>query len=700
MKKLFKEHFVSYISIMLIPVVILTLYLNTFERMLVKKIALNTYEEKLANASQRIESVILNKNVLASQWFCNNAFSYGSIQNDYSVLQSVFSYLKQSEIEDDSVAQILYLFAEEGFVIASNHTTDYENVGIYSFRDLDGAWAEYSDTVLETEEAAFFPGFRAEISGREKTLIPYVKPGREDGGVGEKVIFLFDAEKLLGDIGTVFGENFENIFMFSGDKLIAAAKEYDKNTAVSFSNLKKSGKTAVFKQKIALFGLNLAITVPTKIVYKDIRRMRMMCAAVFVLCIVMGALMAAQTAKKRLKPFEAVWTKVSDAYPAEDYVPEKWNDAMAHLHGAAEHFSEMNLSYKKMREYMRGLLYRSMLTRDFKIMDGIEVDGFELSGGDDGMYAAMIIGAESAEKCENIEKELGVAGISVFFFKEDDSTIGILNLRSGDDAAETGEAVKRAESEGAGIRIGKFYRGIENLSKSYFEIKGVSDETANVQYPYDKISEFSVLIKKSDFAGANAIVREIVEQYEKELPFFLLKCLIVNLLLSYLKIMEEKKFFKTFSMERYLKDISVIQNAQTTEEFRELLYMSCDEWNECLSKKEDEDRSVIDGIMKYIGDNYADCDFSLKENAEIFGDKSKTYISGMFKEVTGQTMTEYLWKKRFEKAVELIETTELSINEISNRVGYAIPNSFIRKFKAETGVTPNEYRRKSAGGSE
>lgn len=53
--------------------------------------------------------------------------------------------------------------------------------------------------------------------------------------------------------------------------------------------------------------------------------------------------------------------------------------------------------------------------------------------------------------------------------------------------------------------------------------------------------------------------------------------------------------------------------------------------------------------------------------------------------------SDYLWKLRFEKACELLREGQLSIDEISLRVGYLHSSSFRRKFKQETGLSPTEY---------
>jgi len=65
-----------------------------------------------------------------------------------------------------------------------------------------------------------------------------------------------------------------------------------------------------------------------------------------------------------------------------------------------------------------------------------------------------------------------------------------------------------------------------------------------------------------------------------------------------------------------------------------------------------------------------------------------------FKKVTGETPLIYLQKLRIENAKRILESKNLSFNEITWKVGYNDVSSFHKAFKSETGLTPMEYRSK------
>lgn len=78
--------------------------------------------------------------------------------------------------------------------------------------------------------------------------------------------------------------------------------------------------------------------------------------------------------------------------------------------------------------------------------------------------------------------------------------------------------------------------------------------------------------------------------------------------------------------------------------------------------------------------------------------RSEAYISRIFKEVTGESFTQYVRKKRMERAYELLRDTTLQAYMIAQQVGYPDLSNFQKTFKKFYGMTPAECRRKSREG--
>lgn len=74
---------------------------------------------------------------------------------------------------------------------------------------------------------------------------------------------------------------------------------------------------------------------------------------------------------------------------------------------------------------------------------------------------------------------------------------------------------------------------------------------------------------------------------------------------------------------------------------------------------------------------------------------SRGYLSIIFNTVCGKSTKQYIIDYKISLAKQLLEHSNMSIEEIGESVGVLSSGHFSRLFKAESGYTPLEYRRKS-----
>lgn len=77
---------------------------------------------------------------------------------------------------------------------------------------------------------------------------------------------------------------------------------------------------------------------------------------------------------------------------------------------------------------------------------------------------------------------------------------------------------------------------------------------------------------------------------------------------------------------------------------------------------------------------------------------SSSRLRHLFKAETKSPLSQYLASLRIEKAQALLETSSLSVKEISAMVGYAHASHFARDFKKRMGAPPARYRARFHGG--
>lgn len=99
----------------------------------------------------------------------------------------------------------------------------------------------------------------------------------------------------------------------------------------------------------------------------------------------------------------------------------------------------------------------------------------------------------------------------------------------------------------------------------------------------------------------------------------------------------------------------------------------------------------VPAILRYIQSNYQTV--TLAEAARFFN-YSEAHLSRLIKKASGQNFSDIIKTIRLQKSVELLETTDKSISEIAEQMGYTDNSHFHKVFKKNYGVTPIQYRRK------
>ena len=106
------------------------------------------------------------------------------------------------------------------------------------------------------------------------------------------------------------------------------------------------------------------------------------------------------------------------------------------------------------------------------------------------------------------------------------------------------------------------------------------------------------------------------------------------------------------------------------------------------------DVEFFNDINKLIDANLVSGDVS----TSFLADRMCTSVSTLnrrLKNMSGLTATTYIRNRRMLMAKRLLETTNHSVSEIEVQCGFNTSGHFSRVFKAETGLSPLDYRHKA-----
>lgn len=123
---------------------------------------------------------------------------------------------------------------------------------------------------------------------------------------------------------------------------------------------------------------------------------------------------------------------------------------------------------------------------------------------------------------------------------------------------------------------------------------------------------------------------------------------------------------------------------------KELYSLLCNISNDRTVNRENSKTSQIEEAEKFIISNYGK-NISIKEIAAA-AHMSVSYLSKVFKEITGFSPYDYLLRVRLDKAKELLRQTDNSVEIIAYKTGFNSSSNFVYFFKKETGISPLKFR--------
>ena len=109
------------------------------------------------------------------------------------------------------------------------------------------------------------------------------------------------------------------------------------------------------------------------------------------------------------------------------------------------------------------------------------------------------------------------------------------------------------------------------------------------------------------------------------------------------------------------------------------------------SKLSQSDLERIQTVAAYLSDHYA-AEIPMERLTQI-ACMGTTKLKSSFKKVYDCTITEYIQQRRMSQAEYLLTSTDLSIGQIAQTVGYSTSSRFAELFRMSTGLLPGEFRK-------
>ena len=103
------------------------------------------------------------------------------------------------------------------------------------------------------------------------------------------------------------------------------------------------------------------------------------------------------------------------------------------------------------------------------------------------------------------------------------------------------------------------------------------------------------------------------------------------------------------------------------------------------------DQQLVDKATAYVETNISNCDISVETMSEALN-MSRVHLYKRLTAITGQTPSEFIRDIRLRHAERLLRLSQLSVSEVSYKVGINNPRYFSKYFKDKYGMLPSQYK--------
>lgn len=325
-----------------------------------------------------------------------------------------------------------------------------------------------------------------------------------------------------------------------------------------------------------------------------------------------------------------------------------------------------------------GILYRSAVNGTVRKYVKNLVDFYELNM----QTEAMLITSDDqnyVETLERIEKELlAVQAVMQKDYDIDVSFSGSMCRQLGNvyRCLMEARAAMEYETKRNKLLVSWFSRGVANGAEHYCYTLNTEQELTSeiAKGNRHKVKELLTRIWQNNFVK-NACSEEALKKLNRALQATIYRILDSD---------EE--------LEGRLNDTLKNLEIQEQGSMKELFEATCNvvytitEYYE-HGKYANED--LYQNVLLFIDSNYMDNQLSLTLVAGKF-EITEIYLSKFFKQKNGMNFSKYIEELRMKKASELLENNTLSVQKISEMVGYNSAQVFRRVYKKYYGKTPRE----------
>ena len=712
----FYNLFLKMVLILLIP---LTLVMGMFAYA-VEKVVLKDYEvmntqliESITNGidlsvTSQINQAYSLRTLSSLKQLSANLLSKGvETQTAYNELRT----LLLSNMYNELAQTVAVYFPEHDRVVSTDGSVSTAEDFYTRYVGFNGMSSdEFWTFVQGIDDHVYIPAAKATPAFKSRcSMITYVQP-ISLGYVKPRAYYIaFITESTLCDrvLGNFEGNAQFRLFDEEGSELYRSSGITDswvESSGATSVNDPESGKYRIFTPSRLSCGLRFTFYVPESTVVHSVSLFVLICIIAIVVCIMVGLLLANRLAKQLYLPYRDLLTTSFPEGLGER--PANMGDGFKLIEGRLIETRHLNSRFQEeIRNYyatsrdnaLINLMIRSVYLSDEEIHEAADLCKLPLAN----HYYYQI----ALFKSTSAEFEMP----KVDFTSDDDCTLLTAQLssrqfvavaaRAGNDSPDPLNQLIEECKDSFDIGLSNIHTSIRDLSRCIAEADADcgKEKTAaaphDLFYPIERELQIIAAARDGQYKDVCSLLTDLRnynlsgDDSNSELE----KALYDHMCATALKATDQLSADLRGSFEA---DAQALMNGSKIgdECFAGILSLYEKLCNLTYSDIHKKNQAIIENVREYLSSNYADVSLCLDNVADHLG-VSYYFLSRIFKSETNQSFTDMLGDVRVQHAMDLLRTTQLSVQDICTSVGYTNWSTFLRAFRKRAGTTPLQYRK-------
>lgn len=717
--KSYTRFFISYLAILLIPILTITLILS--------KTVFSILENEIQDrdkASLKYSSYLLENNISDCLNISENLISKDNILpfkfND-NVIESMrtISVLSKYTTSNNFFDKIFIHFFNDNYVFSD--TSSYTLKNFYKQIDnTENIHSELSEVLTSITEPTF-------IKNTEKNLLYYAVPYISNNDIVGCIIFSINMKTINSIINSsgsdrhsIIIDNNYNITNLSNSN-ISEYKDKIADYILSIeNNLKKEeaftdthNNNNIFLTKLPIVNLYFLCVTPSNNLFAELSHVTKLLIITIILTFMLGSIAITISLKLNYKPINHL-KELSKKMNIENTNDSKYNEYNEFdlientLYSLREKNTELEYELSKNIPLMQNLKLNELINGTVSDSSRFLKEAAELGLKFTSKYHAIILirNKNSANIIiTSLTDTISKYNIQNFIIDYEFLVTNFVNELSvflvGLSKPTINLAKRQPLDRDIIMSIGSVQEDINLLAKSYIDsrtnlevFKTIDNNQLIKSFinKYDEIlKDVNLLINNNNFDEASIRISLLLSELQKEkLPFKLVRSVYFELIIMYNNYIDKNKH--VFNYPNI--DLLTLYQIKSLDELNDVFKEISSELLVIIKNKKNfkAPKLAVEKIKEYILDNYTDYSFSLQLVSDNFN-VSLSYLSQYFKDKTGMTILDYITNLKINKSKELLINSDLTLRDIADQMGYSNVSSFIRRFKQVTSMTPGEFKK-------